>query len=316
MFGFINYEGGWSPGIRHLVAVLPFWIIGLAKAMQHFGSWKKPVQAIWYAALSMSLVFNILPKISHVFYPDIIPNPHMFSGLLWSWEQYIQPLHWGEWTQLIPIALFFALLATLILLLWKWHVRLKITLKAAASCIIGVAMSVGLMFLPLNFETDSESSFYGLSSQFVYTGNIYIPLNLGTYGRFQAEFPENQDIAGYYFEVARSKSLDPEWLQNAYEKSMHEHPEWFEKYGKYLSFWVEKLKKENEDVREIIPEPAFLDDVKEKATQYMNTLMDDGDIISTRRKAEYLYYAGRFLPEYINRMKYIRLYNRLKREQL
>jgi predicted DNA binding CopG/RHH family protein len=70
----------------------------------------------------------------------------------------------------------------------------------------------------------------------------------------------------------------------------------------------------NEDVREIIPEPAFLDEVIEKATLYMSSLMDDGDIISTRRKAEYLYYAALFHPEHINRLKYFRLYIELKRE--
>ena len=317
MFGFKNYQGGWSPGMRHLITLLPLWIIALAFGIRGLKERRSVFRYLLYAAAAMSLFFNILPGISQLFYPDLLPNPHYFTGLLWCWDRYIYPLRLGEWTGFIQITVFLFLLGSLLVLAWKQLVRIRVGLKGAAVFAGGFVLAVVLAFLPLNYDTMELFSFGYIQNQYYEGLNLWERVENGCHGKIRSEFPENRKIAELAMHrVALRRGRDYREVQKWYDKYSKLNPPWFKKIAYRVRYRIRFLKKTHGDnlPAEITREEKSR--IQKHVDELKKVLKKEKSRRIKLRITEYFIYAYAILGDDFEFKKYRKLYQGLKAERL
>ena len=194
LFGFKEWAGGWTPGSRHLIPMIPFLTVFLAKWMDKLDERKPAMKTVFLSLAIFSLAMNVLPKLTYTFYPDKIPNPTLWAGMLSFYLYYIYFPIYANIAPLIRMLVYSALLIGGLTVAYLKLIRFRFGVAWIVSPLITILMLIGVYFLPQRLDTQAVAGAYWMCYSVDRT--FLLPrLYSGEYLKVRAEFPQNQELA-------------------------------------------------------------------------------------------------------------------------
>lgn len=297
LFGYREWESGWSPGIRHFIGALPLLALPLAYELKNLAKRTTLYKVAFYSALFLSVVLNVLPKMGYVFYPENISNPIFWAGAYYVWQK-IMLVNYGNFKPLAGLIAYAALFAGMSMLFLRKRAEVKFTKEAAISIGIAAVLFTGILALPQTYDTEDFTNFYALANDMPNTFGYYRLFYVTLPHRVRTEFASNQAYADSLFlNVQRMNAV--EYQLDSLDQSIS----WmsiqeYDNPGSYTKQLIlaQQLKVETENYlivheKEKDLDPALEADVRAKMNEYAESVLTVGDKEKASEMYEFLFYA-------------------------
>lgn len=321
--GYADYAGGWSPGIRFVIPLIPLWIIGFGHALQGMHHRKKIYRYLLYTALFVGVGLNLIPKMGHVFYPDLLTHPTYWSGARFIYGYYIDALSWGDRLTFLKAVVYVILISAVFFLIFRSRAEIEPRREGWISAGIALIITALIVIFPHRIHTSGMQDLYRLSQQFPHIGWFQVQAYSGNEAEIRTEFAKNQEPAEYllhhiyayniaqssyrltetYIDWTETELYDEIMYNNALNKSEYEQALNFYKaiqkrLYKYLIF-----EKNDQD-----PDEVTYSKWGARYDNYQIWVQLETNTLKLREMYEYLYYGAMMEYDWTNIRGYLSNY--------
>lgn len=302
--GYREWHHGWTPGLRHFIPMIPVFMLFLGRELKDWETKPGWYKFLFITALTLSIFLNLLPKMSYVFYPSRIANPHLWAGAYFVWDQYFLSLKYGMFAPLIKWVVYLILFGGFVYLSARFLIRAKITGRGIVASMLGAVLFVGVIFMPHKSDTEAVSDLNALRWNAVDIGMMGYSIYAERWSEIQPEFEENEEIAEY-----AAEQFAKVWLIDEYIKDIEVWDDWLDENQVKEDEWeftyeqrkrfIEVDKKNIESMKERYQlgseynpvDEEMQSEVWQTINQYKDRILLTDDLQEKRRMYEYLYYA-------------------------